>query len=122
MLEGHVEEGACRQRVGQVEAFFDRLFGKCQRGRVLCERARVVAVEIARDLVEEYDQGKHGMRRLGPVVEFAGCREHVQLAQPVAAFGIEFASLRANHFAGPAATRNPAPRRPTRVSIFVLTI
>ena len=72
MLERQVEEPALEAVEVALEAALDRVLGGGECTGVACERARRVAVDVARELVEHDHARERAVRVGAPVAEPAG--------------------------------------------------
>ena len=89
MLERQVEEHAVGERIALVEAAGDRLGRDLAGARIAEERLGLAAEDIARELVEQQQQGERAVGRGSPVVEPAHLRLMHQRTEARADVGVE---------------------------------
>src|SRR5579862_724177 len=104
VLERHVEEHSLARHELRLVAPRDRLAATLARVGILRERARIVAEEVSRELVEDDHEGQHRGRVASPGFDLAARGLGVQLAESVADLRVELfilaEPLRARRAAG----------------------
>jgi hypothetical protein len=99
MLERQIEERALRGRKLQVNTLVNPGHRKLLRGRVLGEGLWRSAMNMARELVEQNDQGEPPVRRRSPALKISAARPLVQPAEAAANLGIVLCAALEPHLA-----------------------
>lgn len=84
MHERHIKEGALLRRVKEIETPAERLARDVERRCVLGESGRRVAIDIARELVEQNDQRERMARMRAPRVQPLRCSGAMKRAETLA--------------------------------------
>ena len=87
VLERHVEERPLGGSQLPVASGVDDRHGGGKRSSVVCEGRSLATFEVARKLIQEYDEGKRAARHLGPV-ELAACGGGPGVAEPAPDLGV----------------------------------
>ena len=94
MHEGHVEPAARNLRQGRVEAARNRLARNAERLGIGRPGPVIVAIDVARELVEQDDEGERAFRLAHPIVVIALRRRLHRIAELAADFRVEGVAFR----------------------------
>ena len=83
MLEGQEDEVAQVRPEREVVAALDRPVREHQGQRVCGELVRRAAETVARELVQQDQQGERPLGRIGPVIQLSPRRHHVAVLEPL---------------------------------------
>ncbi len=111
MHEGHVDEAAARRRKLAIEASRDGVPRGAPRRRIARVGARRIAEEIARELIEQENEGEIGVALAQPAIVGAG-RRALMIGAEAAAGAVEFGLALEPHLALAAVLRRPRRAEP----------